>query len=658
MIRTHKLSAELIVWFVVIALLPLVIVTVWTYLAAERALRDQVTTGLYAMARRQANQIATYVREREQNVATLARMPGTTDALEDFARVSAGPAGPRPSFETLDRQYRPFLSYYQEAFGYDDVSLVLPDGRIVFSAQQREAVGINLRADPHRTTGLGQAFDRIRTLLEIDFSDFAPSAEGDIAAFLAAPVLRKNTLLGVVILRLNNREILRILSDHTGLGETGETLLNRRIGGEAVIMVPLRHASDPPFTRRVALGGPVGIPEQRAVQGYRGEGLSVDYDNRRVLAVWRYVPALGAGLVVKIGADEAFGPVRYLTLLGLLLAGTTVGLVVLAARSVARSISGPVVTLTAATSHISEGDLTRRVEVTARNEIGQLARSFNEMTERLARSTEQLTETTAAKERIESELRVAHDIQMGILPKIFPPFPHRPEFDLHAMLEPARAVGGDFYDFLLFDDEELYVIIGDVSGKGVPASLFMAITLTLFRSSVRRGMDPGALLTKLNRDLCVDNVSSLFVTIFCARLDVTTGALVYANGGHNPPYHVPASGGVSALAIKGGPVLGVLEDVAFAEGRLTLAAGDTLVLFTDGITEATNATDELYGDDRLRALLDTNRQHARADGIVSATVADVRRFVGNAPQFDDQTMLVVRFRGRDEVNEPTAPFQR
>ena len=322
----------------------------------------------------------------------------------------------------------------------------------------------------------------------------------------------------------------------------------------------------------------------------------------------------------------------------MILAGTTIALVVVAARSLARSISDPVVTLTDATSHIAEGDLTRRVEVAATNEIGQLARSFNRMTERLAKSIDELTSTTAAKERIESELRVAHDIQMGILPKIFPPFPHRPEFDLHAMLEPAKAVGGDFYDFLLFDDEELYVIIGDVSGKGVPASLFMAVTLTLFRSSVRRGMPPGALLTKLNRDLCVDNTSSVFVTVFCARLDVRTGSLVFANGGHNPPYHVTAVGGTSALPAHGGPVLGLLEQASFGEGALTLAPGDTLVMFTDGITEATNSADELYGDDRLRALLETHPQPARAESIVNAIAADVGRFVGNAPQSDDQTI--------------------
>ncbi|HET9264672.1 MAG TPA: SpoIIE family protein phosphatase [Vicinamibacterales bacterium] len=645
--RSHRLSVQLSVWFVAIALVPLAIVTVSTYLAAERALRSQVTTGLYAIARRQANEIATYVREREQNVATLSRMPGTIDALEELGRAFAGD-GQGPALDTLDRQYRPFLSYYQEAFGYDDLLLALRDGSVVFSARRRQAVGTNLRADPHRTTGLGVAFDRIRTLLEIDFSDFAPSGEGDVAAFLAAPVLEENTLLGVVILRLNNSEILRILSDHTGLGQTGETLLTQRIDDDAVIVVPLRHGADAPFTRRIALGSPFGIPEQRAVQGSRGEGISVDHQAQRVLAVWRYVPALGAGLVVKIGIAEAFAPIRYLTLLALGLAATTVGLVVLAARSVGRSISGPVVTLTAATAHMADGDLTRRVDVTARNEIGQLARAFNQMTERLARSIEELRESTAAKERIESELRVAHDIQMGILPKIFPPFPNRPEFDLHAMLEPAKAVGGDFYDFLLFDDEELYVVIGDVSGKGVPASLFMAVTLTLFRSSVRRGLGPGALLTKLNRDLCVDNVSSLFVTVFCARLDVRNGALVFSNGGHNPPYHV-AAGGVSPLPLRGGPVLGVIDQTIYAEDSVTLAPGDTLVLFTDGITEATNSADELYGDDRLRASLDGHRA-ARAAGIVSETAADVRRFAGGAPQSDDQTMLVVRYHGPGDVN--------
>jgi sigma-B regulation protein RsbU (phosphoserine phosphatase) len=650
-IRPRRLSVQLILWFTAIALVPLSIVTISAYLASKSALQDQVTTGLYAIARRQADQLATYVREREQNVATLSRAPGTIDALDDLGRAFAEGARPDQAPDMLGRQYRPFLSYYQAAFGYDDLALVLPDGRVVFSAQGRVPAGASLRADPHRRTALGLTFDRIRTLLDIDISDFAPSGEGDVAAYLGAPVLGRNRFLGVVVVRLNTDEIRKILSDHTGLGETGETLLNRRIDDNAVIMVPLRRGPDAPFTRRVPLGSSFGLPEQRSVQGSRGEGDAIDYQNRPVLAVWRYVPALGAGLVVKIDTDEAYAPIRHLTLLAIVLAGTTVALVVVAARSLAGSIARPVVALTDATSRIAEGDLTRRVEVAATNEIGQLARSFNRMTERLATSIEELTRTTAAKERIESELRVAHDIQMGILPKIFPPFPHRPEFDLHAMLEPAKAVGGDFYDFLLFDDEELYVVIGDVSGKGVPASLFMAVTLTLFRASITRGMPPGAVLTKLNRDLCVGNASSLFVTVFCARVDVRTGLLAFANGGHNPPYHVTPTGAPSPLPPPGGTVLGIVEDASFSEGVLRLAPGDTLVLFTDGITEATNEHEELYGDDRLLASLETHRQLPRAQSVVEAIAGDVRQFVGNAPQYDDQTMLVVRYRGPVEVDQ-------
>ena len=577
----RRLSGQLIVWFSVIALVPLSIVTIATHLAAKRALHDQVTSGLFATAKRESAQLAAYLREREQHVATLAHLPATIDALADYGRSTAALSA-APALDSAAPQDRAFLSSYQESFGYDELALVLPDGQVAFAARSQAIVGTNLRADAERATPMGAAFNRIRRLLELDVSDFAPSENGEAVAYLGAPVLDKNRFLGVVLVRQNAREIYRILADHTGLGETGETLLSRQIGDSAVIIAPVRSGSAPPFSRRITLGSAAGVPEQQSVRGSAGQGETVDHGNRHVLAVWRYVPPLAAGLVVKIDTDEAYAPIRSLTWLALALAVTTMMIVVAAALTLGRSIAGPVVTLTEATSRIADGDLSRRVEVTATNEIGQLARSFNQMTERLARSIEELTITTAAKERIESELRVAHDIQMGILPKIFPAFPHRPEFDLHAMIVPAKQVGGDFYDFLLFDDQELYVCIGDVSGKGVPASLFMAVTLTLFRASVTRGMSPGALLTKLNRDLYVGNTSSLFVTVFCARLDVRTGALAFANGGHNPPYHVTAGGSASTLPMLGGPVLGILEQDSFGEGTRQLAPGDTLVLFTDG----------------------------------------------------------------------------
>ena len=568
--------------------------------AARRALESQVTTSLYATAKREASGLSAYLRERDQNVATLARLPDTVAALDEFGRASADAAQPPTPLDTADRQHRPFLTSYQEAFGYDELALLLPDGRVVFTTRGPAAAGASAKAETGGDAAMRAAFTSTRRLLELNVSDFAPSDDGQVAAYVGAPVLDHDRLLGVVLVRLGAKEIFTILADYTGLGATGETLLIRRIDDSATDTV----VSAAPFSRRIAFGSANGLPEQHSVSGSGGHGETTDYDNRRVLAVWRYVPLLGAGLVVKIDTDEAYSPIRWLAWLALAMVATTLLLVIGAARSLARSIAGPVVALTEATSHIAEGDLTRRVDIKATNEIGLLAGSFNCMTERLAQSIEELRTTTAAKERIESELRVAHDIQMGILPKIFPPFPHRPEFDVHAMLQPAKQVGGDFYDFQLFDDQELYVIIGDVSGKGVPASLFMAVTLTLFRSSVSRGMSPAALLTKLNDDLCTGNTSSLFVTVFCARLDVRTGTVAFANGGHNPPYRVTAAGAASPLPLLGGPVLGILEQHAFDEGTVHLEPGDRLVLFTDGITEASTARDELYGDPRLMAILE------------------------------------------------------
>ena len=204
---------------------------------------------------------------------------------------------------------------------------------------------------------------------------------------------------------------------------------------------------------------------------------------------------------------------------------------------------------------------------------------------------------------------------MGILPKIFPPFPRR-RVDLHATIVPAKEVGGSFYDFVLFDDQELYVIIGDVSGKGVPASLFMAVTLTLFRASVSRGMSPGALLTKLNRDLCVENTSSLFVTVFCARVNVQNrdGRLRQRQPRTARIMSTTAADRRRRCRCSAGRYLKCSRSrIRSGRGLRQLAPGDTLVLFTDGITEASTASDELFGDDRLSATpRGTASGHARA----------------------------------------------
>ena len=213
-----------------------------------------------------------------------------------------------------------------------------------------------------------------------------------------------------------------------------------------------------------------------------------------------------------------------------------------------------------------------------------------------------LIEAYVEKERMEETLKLAHDIQMSMVPKIFPPFPDRSEFDIFAILAPAKEVGGDFYDFFFIDDEHLCFAVGDVSGKGVPASLFMAVTKTLFRATAGHGGTPGEILARLNAEICRDNESCMFVTLFCAILNIRTGQVDYGNGGHNLPYHLHQRG-VSPLESLGGRVLGLVEQSPYASGRMVLAPGEALLLYTDGVTEAMNPSETLYSDQRLAAVL-------------------------------------------------------
>ena len=309
----------------------------------------------------------------------------------------------------------------------------------------------------------------------------------------------------------------------------------------------------------------------------------------------------------------------------------------------AQTISRPIANLTDMTRRIAGGDFTRRIDISAKNEIGILAASFNEMTRRLDDSIEHLKETTAAKERMESELKIAHEIQMSMVPKMFPPFPDRPEFDIFAMLVPAREVGGDLYDFFFLDDDRLFFAIGDVSGKGVPAALFMAVTKTLLRATASQEATPGETLRRLNEELYKDNDSCMFVTLFCGILNVRTGEIEYSNGGHELPYHLSGSE-LRPLENTGGGALGIAENAAYRSERLRLGPGESLFLYTDGVTEAMDAAGELFAERRLE-------QSVRRAGVsgprqlLGQVVDEVNAFAAGVPQADDVTGLVLRYVG-------------
>jgi phosphoserine phosphatase RsbU/P len=243
------------------------------------------------------------------------------------------------------------------------------------------------------------------------------------------------------------------------------------------------------------------------------------------------------------------------------------------------------------------------------------------------------------KQKIEASLRLAHDIQMGMLPK---EFPQRPEFELYATLSPARSVGGDLYDFR-HDGSHLWFAIGDVSGKGVPAALFMAVTKVLMGASIEAEASPAAVLARVNRGLCRDNAQGLFVTAFLGRLDLATGELLYANAGHNPPYRLESDGRVETLPADTGLVLGVRDDFEYRTEGLSLAPGDGIFAYTDGLSEALDPAGEEFGTARLVEYLKTAVRRPAIE-VVEGSMRRLAEFVGTAPQFDDTTILSVRYR--------------
>jgi serine phosphatase RsbU (regulator of sigma subunit)/anti-sigma regulatory factor (Ser/Thr protein kinase) len=260
-----------------------------------------------------------------------------------------------------------------------------------------------------------------------------------------------------------------------------------------------------------------------------------------------------------------------------------------------------------------------------------------------------LIEAYVEKERMEEALKLAHDIQMSMLPKIFPPFPEHGEFDIFAAIAPAKEVGGDFYDFFFIDEDHLCLAIGDVSGKGVPAALFMAVAKTLFKATAGDGGAPSEILARLNTEICRDNESCMFVTLFCAILNIRTGQLDYSNGGHNLPYYLHRNG-VSPLENAGGRALGLVEQSLYASGQMVLGPGEALLLYTDGVTEAMDSSETLYSDQRLAEFLATNRGSFPRQ-IISGLIGDVRHFAGEAPQSDDITALALLYFGTKKMRE-------
>ena len=245
---------------------------------------------------------------------------------------------------------------------------------------------------------------------------------------------------------------------------------------------------------------------------------------------------------------------------------------------------------------------------------------------------------------IQHDLHTAREIQQAILPMDFPAFPHRNDFDVHASMIPAKEVGGDFYDFFMIDNNRLGFVIGDVSGKGIPAAIFMAVSRTLIRATGLKGISVEECIDYANQLLCSESSSCMFVTVFYGIIDVDTGTIDYVNGGHNPPYIIHADGSVEQTELTGGTILGFVEDQQFKSKKIQLQPGEKLFLFTDGVTEAFNKDGEEYGDERLVELLKNHAQDSLEE-LVGITNKEVQTFSTGVPQSDDITLLTIEFNG-------------
>ena len=307
-----------------------------------------------------------------------------------------------------------------------------------------------------------------------------------------------------------------------------------------------------------------------------------------------------------------------------------------------RRVVAPVEEFSNVAKKIANGEFNVELpRIHSKDELKQLHDSFEYLQHSLVQYIEKLKLTTAHEERIESELRIAHGIQMGMIPKFFPPFPERDDLALDARLVPAREVGGDLYDFFI-KDEKLYFIIGDVSGKGIPASLVMAVTCRLFRSVASHLDKPEEIIASLNDSLADGNESNMFCTAFLGVLDLTTGHLRYCNAGHNAPFIIGADGRVALLDVVPNLPLGLFGGFPYEGQEIQIDKQAMLYLFTDGVNEAENNAKEQFGDLRLEGLLRRNAT-LEPSGIISATLAEVEHHADGAEQSDDITVMCIKY---------------
>ncbi len=392
------------------------------------------------------------------------------------------------------------------------------------------------------------------------------------------------------------------------------------------------------------------LPELRAIgrEMIAGESKFREHALNQNGKSWIYytpLPSSGWSIGVVYPDDEMYASLEQISWIMIILIVAGLVVLTLLVTQVVNRLAAPLTEFAASARSIAEGNFdTSLPGVKTTEELKELHDAFSYMQKELDSYVVNLREATAAKEKIESELRIARDIQLSMVPHTFPPFPDLPQIDLFAVLKSAREVGGDLYDFFMADDRHFFFAIGDVSGKGVPASMFMAMTRTLLRNISDRESQPGNILEGINKSLSFNNESNMFVTFFLGILDLKTGMLQYANAGHNPPVLIRNNSEITVFEQAKAIPLGLFEDFEYKGASLQLDPGDKIFSYTDGVSEAENKEKELFEEERMLNVIRENPGKSPRELIRLMEVA-LNDHVKGFPQSDDITMLSIVYKG-------------
>ena len=415
-----KIATKLTGWFLLITLVPLAIVVYLANARGKEQLQHEIIGKLVVMTAERVSNIENYIHETQRTLELFVMQPSAISALETLEKAAGENGLKSAEYKIAEGLIRPGFSHYQAISGFQDLSLISPEGSVIFSLNRKQELGMNYKTGPLQDSAAAKVFDLASTLLATEVSEFEfLRGMNEPEVFMATPFFKSGKMIGIAMVRLNTQEIFALANDYRGLGETGETVIGSRIGNQVVFVAPTRHDPSAFFKRKINIESDPTVPLVQAVAGKKGQGISTDYRDEEVLAVWRYVPFLGWGIVVKVDTEEVFAPINRLrqNLLSILV--ITMGLSVFVSILISRSISNPIQKLQKGTEIVGEGNWSYRVALDTRDEIGDLSRAFDKMTDHLEKTTasrDQLNAMALKLQRSNRELEdfayvVSHDLK-------------------------------------------------------------------------------------------------------------------------------------------------------------------------------------------------------------------------------------------------------